>query len=74
VVPADEIKEGKIWIVKALVLAKLVQSSGEARRLIKGGGVYVDGNKIASEEHGLSMPGEYIVKVGKRRFVRVKGS
>ncbi len=72
-IPAAEVKDGKIWLVKVLVLAKLAGSSGEARRLIKGGGVYIDGTKVPSEEHELVLPCECIVKVGKRRFVRVKG-
>jgi len=73
VVPEEEKKEGKIWIARLLVLAGLAQSNGEARRLIKGGGVSIDGERVHGEEYELAFPRECVVKVGKRRFVRIKG-
>ena len=72
-VPAEEINEGKLWIVKLLVLSGMAGSNGEARRLVKGGGVYIDNDKISSEDHEVSFPAEFILKVGKRRFARVMG-
>ena len=34
-VPAEEIKDGKIWIIKLMTLGNLASSNGEARRLIR---------------------------------------
>ena len=72
-VPAGELKDGKIWLVKLMVLSGLAGSNGEARRLIKGGGVSLDGEKVSDEEREIAFPGEYMLKVGKRRFLRVQG-
>ena len=72
-IPGEEAAGGKIWIVKLMVLAGTAATNGEARRLIKGGGVTFDGEKIAAEDHELALPAEGILKVGKRKFVRISG-
>ena len=72
-IPQEETAEGKIWLVKLLVLAGFAKSNGEARRLIQGGGVHVDGKTIEDGEFEVVMPVDAIIKVGKRRFVRVRG-
>jgi tyrosyl-tRNA synthetase len=64
-------KDGKLWIVKMLVDAGLVQSNREARKLITQGAVMLNSEKITSEDMEL-VPGEYTVKVGKRKFARVR--
>ena len=50
--------------------ANLAASTGEANRLIEGGGVRVDSAVIS--DRGLKLPaGSYVVQVGKRKFARV---
>jgi tyrosyl-tRNA synthetase len=73
VIPDAEKKDGVVWIVKLLVLTGMAKTNGEARRLIKGGGVYLDGEKILSDDLELSMPVEGVLKVGKRRFIKIIG-
>jgi tyrosyl-tRNA synthetase len=53
--------------------AGLAKSRGEARRLIKGGGVRVDGEKVSDIDLDLEVPGGdgVVVRVGKKRAVRV---
>ncbi|HEB02320.1 MAG TPA: tyrosine--tRNA ligase [Nitrospirae bacterium] len=51
--------------------AGLVSSKGEARRLIKQGGVKADGKKLDDPQKKLP-PGEYLFQVGKRKFARVR--
>ncbi|PKL38149.1 MAG: tyrosine--tRNA ligase [Spirochaetae bacterium HGW-Spirochaetae-1] len=72
-VPGSELKDGKIWIIKLLVLAGMSKTNGEARRLIQGGGVTLDGERIVDQELEVELPvaGEGILKVGKRRFVKI---
>ncbi|MFW5770584.1 MAG: tyrosine--tRNA ligase [Spirochaetota bacterium] len=70
-IPEDELSDGKIWIIKLLVLTGMAKSNGEARRLIKGGGVSIDGEKITDEDLEMSFDSESIIKVGKRRFIKI---
>jgi tyrosyl-tRNA synthetase len=72
-VPDSEKKDNRIWIIKLMVLAGTAATNGEARRLIKGGGVTFEGQKIIDEDFELPLPAEGILKVGKRKFVRIIG-
>ena len=73
----DDIKEIRVdKAVESLLLVKLladndiVTSNGEGRRLIKQGAVKVNDEKISDINYQLKPSNEYIVKVGKRRFVK----
>lgn len=58
-------------IVALLRDSGLVSSGAEATRNIQQGGVKVDGQKI--EDRSLSLgAGQYVLQVGKRKFVRVR--
>lgn len=70
-VPESEKKNNAIWIVKLLVLSGMAKTNGEARRLIEGGGVYIDGNKVENPDAEISCSASFIIKVGKRRFVKI---
>ncbi|HOD14095.1 MAG TPA: tyrosine--tRNA ligase [Spirochaetota bacterium] len=72
-VPDGEKTGGSIWIVKLMVLAGTAATNGEARRLIKGGGVTFNNEKISAEDYELPLPAEGILKVGKRKFVKIIG-
>ena len=63
-----------VWLPKLLVTLKLAKSNGEATRLIRQGGVTLDGRKVESPEEELKIdaPAEHLFKVGKRRFARVR--
>ncbi len=63
---------GRIWIVKLLTESKLTASSGEARRLIQGGGVAINGEKVSDDKYEFEPKDGMLVKVGKRRFLRLK--
>lgn len=56
-------------VVEALVGAQLASSNGEARRLIEGGAVSVNGEKVASDQQ-LSVLA--LVKKGKNSFILIK--
>jgi tyrosyl-tRNA synthetase len=60
-----------IWICRLLTETGLVASNGEARRLIKQGGVKVGGEKVADPDREIDPCGEVVIQAGKRRFVRV---
>lgn len=60
-------------IVDLLAETGLAPSKSEARRLITGGGVKIDGERVEGQDATLAPGGEYVVQVGKRKFVRVVG-
>ncbi|KPK68358.1 tyrosyl-tRNA synthetase [candidate division TA06 bacterium SM1_40] len=73
-VPLFTVEGTRIWIVQLLVDAGLAVSKGEARRLIQGGGVQIDGTKVEDPEQEVDVAEERLLKAGKRRFLRVRGS
>ncbi len=60
-----------ILLAKALTEAGLTKSNGEARRSIDQGGVKLNGEKVSNANLELADNGEYIVQIGKRRFLRI---
>ncbi|MGB4269557.1 MAG: tyrosine--tRNA ligase [Spirochaetota bacterium] len=70
-VPESEKKNNTIWIVKLLVLTGMAKTNGEARRLVEGGGVYIDGNKVENPDAEIPCNASFIIKVGKRRFAKI---
>ena len=71
-IPKKELEAGRIWICKLLVLAGVSSSSSESKRLVSQGGVSIDGEKIDDDSLKIKLDSEKTIKVGKRRFVRVK--
>uniref|UniRef100_A0A7C4AKA7 Tyrosine--tRNA ligase n=1 Tax=Thermodesulfovibrio aggregans TaxID=86166 RepID=A0A7C4AKA7_9BACT len=68
-----EIKdEGEgVWLPRILKEHGLTKSTSEAIRLINQGGVRLNNEQIKNHDIKLKA-GEYIVKVGKRRFIKFK--
>ena len=62
-----------VGIVDLLVRTKCAPSTSEARRLVAGKGVRVDGSLVESIDREIPVSDEgVLLKVGKRRFVRVR--
>lgn len=64
-----EVSAGKIYLPRILKDLGLTSSTSEARRLIAQRAIDLDKNPITSEELEL-LPGEYVLKIGKKRFVK----
>jgi tyrosyl-tRNA synthetase len=60
-----------VGIVDLLVDAQLVGSKSEARRLIDGGGVRINGEKVEAQDTQVAPGSGAVVQVGRRKFVRV---
>ncbi|MCK5127361.1 MAG: tyrosine--tRNA ligase [candidate division Zixibacteria bacterium] len=60
-----------IWVVKLLADTKMVNSRGEARRLIKAGGLYIDNERMSDDSRELNLKEGLLFKVGKRKFFRI---
>jgi len=69
---AEDYKEGKVWIVKLLERTGLVQSRGEARRLITSGAVRIDNVKKTDPDLELKPQVGMVVQIGKRRFASLE--
>jgi tyrosyl-tRNA synthetase len=76
----DDVEErvltvGAWKLPRLLVELELAPSMAEARRLIEQGGVYVEGERRTQSDFELNLSGDqsYLIQVGKRRFVRVRG-
>ena len=65
-------------LYKAVVSANLAESSNKSRRMIEGGGVYVDTIRVVDPMFPLMEGQDYLIRVGSknRKFVkiRVKGT
>jgi tyrosyl-tRNA synthetase len=56
---------------KLIVFLGLAPSISEAQRLVESGAVEINGQRMTEIKSEISAPGEYLFRVGKRRFVRV---
>ena len=65
--------EGKVYLARIIAEAKMAGSVGEARRLIDGGGVKIDGEPVPAKCYNVDpaiLEGA-VLKVGKRKFARI---
>lgn len=63
-------KNAGIWIAQLMNECALSTSSSEALRLIKQGGVKINGERLTDTKLNLEA-GEYVVQAGKRKFARI---
>lgn len=72
----DDIDNGQIKLINIMRDLKLVESGGEAKRLIIGKAVEINGRKIDEENYLLSssdiIDDTIIITVGKKKKIRVK--
>ena len=71
----DDIESVKIEaeksILELLVELSFVQSKGEAKRLIQGGGVKIDGEKISDMGFVVKPQMDVVLQAGKRKFAKL---
>ena len=71
----DDIQSVKIdaekSILDLLVELSFVQSKGEAKRLIQGGGVKIDGEKISDMAFVVKPQMDVVLQAGKRKFAKL---
>ncbi|MDD9880641.1 MAG: tyrosine--tRNA ligase [Candidatus Marinimicrobia bacterium] len=59
-------------IIDIIADSGMTKSKGEARRMMKQGAVRIDNEKVTDIDLVISKGNEMVIKVGKRRFLRVK--
>ena len=57
------------WLPQVMKDAEIVKSTGEAIRLIKQGGVSLDGEKVSDPK--IKLEGQHLLKVGKRNYLKI---
>lgn len=70
-IPEFSLAEERITIVDLLVRTKLLASKTETRRKIAEGAVYIDNERITDQNLVLEIKKPFIIKVGKRRFLKI---
>ena len=75
-VPESEVhtEGGKVMLAKALAAAGLAGSNSEGTRLVRQGAVQIDGDRVDPATREIDAPpgSTIVVKVGKRRFARIR--
>ena len=61
----------RLLVANALKDAGLTVSTSESYRMIKQGAVKVDGQKVVDKQHYLETEKEYLLQVGKRKFIKI---
>ena len=73
-IPADELEAGRT-AASLFLLAGLAKTKGEARRLIRGGGAYINDQRVASEDQVITstdlVDKALILRAGKKRYHRL---
>jgi len=67
----DLVRVSSTYLPKVLVEAGFAEGTSNARRLITGGGTYVDGERIKDIDAEVDLSYERLFQVGKRRFKRI---
>jgi tyrosyl-tRNA synthetase len=70
----DRVKIDDYPIVDLLVEQNIFPSRGEAKRMIRQGGVYLEGQRVTNLDLKVNLPKKegLILKIGKRKFYRLK--
>jgi len=70
-IPEYVLTESPIKLVKLLTDSGLCSGSGEAKRLITGGGVSLDGEKISAFDAVIEPVNGAVLRAGKRKFIKI---
>ncbi|MCD8377701.1 MAG: tyrosine--tRNA ligase [Candidatus Gastranaerophilales bacterium] len=63
--------ENGVNIIDVLLRLNFIQSRGEGKRLIQGGGVKIDGEKISDLNYTLNLENDVVLQAGKRKYARL---
>lgn len=70
-IAADTLSSGRIAAAKLVHAAGMAPSVGEAKRLIEGGAVRLDGEKLSKPLEEVEVKDGAVLQVGKRKFARI---
>jgi tyrosyl-tRNA synthetase len=63
-----------VQLTDIIVQVRFAPSKSEARRLVKNGGVSVDGERIADPRYTIdsAIQSDFVLKIGKRKFAKIR--
>ena len=61
----------KVWLARVIVESGVASSNSAALRLVKGGGVQLNGAKVSDKDFQLDLREENIIKIGKKNFFKI---
>ena len=70
-IPEHKLNGGEVRLTQLMTDTRMTSSNSEARRLIEQGGVTIDGEKVSDVNYVVGKGEEFVLKVGKRKFLRV---
>jgi len=73
-IPKIKVGKNRLNVIDLLVLAELVPSKSEARRLVRQGGVRIDGEQVRDEGYEVDLTRTRTINVGKLKFVQVEAN
>lgn len=71
-IPEVELNEKSVPILDLLVKIKLASSKSDAKRLIEGKAVEIDGKIISDWKESIEIKNEMVIRAGKRKFAKIK--
>jgi len=71
-IPECPLPASPIMVKNLLTTCKLVDTSGEAKRMVQQGGVSIDGRKATDANAEIAPRDGMVIQVGKRRFARLR--
>lgn len=74
-IPAEDFVDGQIGLLKLLSTSGLCASNGDARRLVQGGGGYINEKRIADPKYQVTSSdftnGSLVLRAGKKKVRRI---
>jgi tyrosyl-tRNA synthetase len=71
-IPEYKLETDEVKLANLMKDTKLVDSTSEAVRLIKQGAVTINGEKVTDKDYVIKRLEDFILKAGKRKFLKVK--
>jgi tyrosyl-tRNA synthetase len=71
-IPECSLPSASLLLKNLLTTCRLVETGGEAKRVVQQGGVSIDGRKATDANAEITPRDGMVVQVGKRRFVRLR--
>ena len=72
IITRNDLKDGKIWVVKLLSAAGLAATNSEGRRLITQGGLKISGKRFSDPQAEIAVSDGMIIQAGKRNFIKLR--